>query len=63
MQIIHPGLEPIDLQIIGDKPQILPAAVQVADDGELVRFRPERVIKFYSDYGMRTVTLGALRFR
>jgi hypothetical protein len=63
VQIIYSGLDPIDLNVIGTKVRIEPVAVQVADDGELTSFRPDRIVHFFTDYGARTVALGALRFR
>lgn len=64
IDIVHAGHEdyPINVTVIGDKPRVLPVAARIVD-GELVPWRRERIVQFYSDLGMRTCAVSDLRLR
>jgi len=64
IDIIHTGHEdyPISVTVIGDKPKVLPAAARIVA-GELVPWRRERLVQFYSDLGRRTCMVSELRLR
>lgn len=62
---MHAGSEdyPIQVTVIGDKARVLHPAAKIDGNGELVPWRRERIVQFYSDLGMRTVKLDELRIR
>lgn len=59
VSIHHPGLEPVEVTIIGRKPRVS-HNLGIAETGELV---VQKVVQFYSDYGTRTVDLAQIRVR
>lgn len=53
---------PISVTVVGEKVKVLEPAAKI-EGGELVPWRKERIVQFYSDLGTRTVALRHLVIR
>lgn len=60
----YENMEPETVTIIGDKPRLFEPEWEIAESGELLLRRKERLVQFYADPGgHRTVALRNLTFR